>query len=202
MVDAVANEKGVPQGGHFRRDGSRARLGSEEALSRAGRRRARRDRSRSGDYETFRRWEVVAGRRRHGIARSPDPPDGRGRREARHRRRRVHRGADRESRIRPHRGAGRQAGHRAARARSRARAGRRCVQGSRRRADHRHRQARRARQHLSRSRRQCRGVRAARSRDSARIGARRRSRARLSLRSEAPNCAGRSCSSRAPRRSS
>ena len=183
VVDAVANEKGVPKDVIF--DAMEAALASaakkrypdEDVAVRVA---IDRD---TGDYETFRRWEVVAD---DVVMESPD-------RQIRlmdavdekpeHRGRRLHRGADREPRIRPHRGAGRQAGHRAARARGRARAGRRCVQGSRRRTGHRHRQARRARQHLSRPRRQRRSVHPARQRDPARSGARRRPRARLPVRS-------------------
>ena len=162
VVDAVANEKGVPKEVIF--DAMEAALASaakkrypEEDVSCA-----RRDRSRERRLRDV--PPLGSGRRRRGdgIAGPADPPDGRGRREARHRGRRVHRGADRESGIRPHLRAGRQAGHRAARARSRARAGRRRVQGSRRRTDHRHRQARRARQRLPRPGRQRRGLRAAR----------------------------------------
>ncbi len=117
VVDAVANEKRRAESRHFRRDGGRAGLGREEALSRAGRRRARRDRSRLGRLRDVPALGSRARRHRHGIAGSHDPSHGRGRREARHRCRRLRRGADREPRIRPHRGAGRQAGHRAARSR-------------------------------------------------------------------------------------
>ena len=70
------------------------------------------------------------------------------------------------------------------------------VEGSRRRTRHRHRQARRARQHLRRPRRQRRGVHPASDKgDPARVGARRRSRARLSATKCAPSRAARSCSS-------
>ena len=124
VMDAVANEKGVPRERDHRGDRGRAGFGCQEALPRAGRADPRRHRPQGpASYETFRRWEVVAD---DVVMESPDrqirlmdADDEKRRRRSR----RLHRGADREPGLRPHRRPGRQAGHRAARARSRARAG-------------------------------------------------------------------------------
>ena len=122
-MEAVANEKGVPREVIIE--------AIEAALASAAKKRYHDEDvvirvaidPKDGDYETFRRWEVVAD---DVVMESPDRQirlmdavDEKRRRRGR----RLRRRADRESRIRPHRRPGRQAGHRAARARSRARAG-------------------------------------------------------------------------------
>ena len=71
--------------------------------------------------------------------------------------------------------------------------------GPRRRAGHRHRQARRARQHLRRPGRQCRGLHSRRTRAIPRDVLRAGDRVAATCSTCAPSRAARSCSSAAPR---
>ena len=203
MVDVVSNEKGVEKEIIFEALEAALASAAKKTLRRRIRR-ARRHRPRDRRLRDLPPLDR-AGRRREEFE-SPERQIQLTLRAEGQRRgagRRLHRGADRDRRLRPHRRADRQAGHRAERARGRARAGRRGLQGPRRRADHRPGQARRARQRRS-------STWAATPRPSSRAStliprepaAPGRPRARLPATTCARDRAARSCSCRAPRRSS
>ena len=138
---------------------------------------ASRSTANTGEYESFRRWQVVA----DDAVETPGAADPavRGEEAARRRPARgLHRGAARGDRVRPHRRADREAGHPAEDPRRRARADPARLPGARREAGDRHRQAHGARQRDHRVG-PPRGGAAARPDDPEGKPARRRPRARL-----------------------
>ena len=76
LVDALAREKNVPKDTVFVRARVGARLGDQEALQGEERRARRRSTASTGDYESFRRWQVVPDDEHRG----PGLPDRRDRR--------------------------------------------------------------------------------------------------------------------------
>jgi hypothetical protein len=198
VVDAVANEKGVAKEVIFEAmeaalaSAAKKRYIDQDVLVRVSINRNSPANTRPSAAGKW--WPTTwSWSRRTGRMRLMDAVD-----EARTPGRRLHRRTDRKPGVRPHRRAGRQAGHRAARARSRARAGRRCLRiGSANWSPASSSASSAA--HLSRPRRQCRGLHRARQGHPARERARRRPRARLPVTTCAPSRAARSCSSRAPR---
>ena len=131
----------------------------------------------TGDYESFRRWQVVseADLESRGL---PDPADRRPGQASRHPDRRLHRGTAGKHRVRPHRRPGCQAGHPAEDPRRRARADHQRLPRPQGTPGHRHGEAHRPRQrhHRIRPRRR---LPAPRPDDPAREPARRRPRPRL-----------------------
>ncbi len=202
VVDAVSNEKGVDKEVIFE--------ALEAALASATRKkhneewdaRVAIDRK-SGDYETFRRWKVFAD-----DSKELEVPEHELRLEdalevnPQARARRLCRAADRVGGLRPHRRAAGQAGDRAEGARGRARAGGRCLPRPRRHAGQRSGEARRPQRHLHRPRLQRGRLRAAHRHDPARAGQAAGPHQGVPARRCARSRAARSCSSRAPRRSS